>query len=107
MQVSPNWSSAASTAAAVVFTTSRGVTGTEMTPLGAWNDQRSGMGVTAVHATKLWQHRSRGVAGTPCPAMYSGVAQTTRRTCPTRIARSEEFRQLSDPDAEIEPLVHQ
>ena len=107
MQVSPKSSSAASTAAAVVFTTSRGVTATEMTPLGPWNDQRSGMGVTAVHATTLWLPRSRGVAGTPWRAMYCGAAQTMRRTCPTRTARSEESGQLTDPDAEIEPLVHQ
>jgi hypothetical protein len=53
MQVSPKSSSAASIAAAVVFTTSRGATVTDVTPLGRWNDQRSGTGVTAVHATTL------------------------------------------------------
>ena len=55
-----------STAAAVVFTTSRGATVTEKTPLGRWNDQRSGTGVTAVHATTLWFPRSRGVWASGC-----------------------------------------
>ena len=90
--MSPKLSSAASTAAAVVFTTSRGVTRTEVIPFGPWNDQRSGMGVTLVHATTLCLRSSFGVAGMPWREMYCGVAQTTLLTCPTRTASSEESR---------------
>jgi len=84
MQANPKPSSAASTAPAVVFTTSRGLTATEVTPLEI-------------------ARRHRYAA--------SGDVLRSRTNDASHLPDSDPSQRgvgkLADPDAEVEPLVYQ
>src|SRR4051812_47063342 len=107
MHVSPILSTAASTAAAVVFTTNRGVTPTDVMP--PRTVERPAVG-----------NRGDGCAGHHAVALdiawrgWRPVASNVLRACtnhPSHLPHSDRpqsgIGQLTDPDAEIEPLIYQ